>query len=156
MSDSILYSGSCFCGEVEFAVTAEPFSRNECHCTVCQRLSGGPSCLAVLFPGQESLKVVKGNDMLKELKTSENLNRYFCTLCGAPVYGITADLAICSLSSLKRDDNGKIIHLDSLAPTAHIFYSDRIQNVIDDKPKFAAFPSGEPLMIDEKGNAIDE
>jgi hypothetical protein len=156
MSDSILYSGSCFCGEVEFAVIAEPIGRCECHCTVCQRLSGGPSCLVARFPGQDSLKVVKGNDMLTEVITSEEMNRYFCSLCGANMNAITAEHSYCALSSLKRDDDGKIIHLDRLAPTVHIFYSDRIQNVIDDKPKFATYPSGEPLMIDEKGNVIGE
>lgn len=158
--DCVLYSGSCFCGEVEFAATAEPIWSCECHCTICQRLSGGPSCFCVAFPGQESVKVVKGNDKLTQVKTSEGMNRYYCSLCAAPVYNISVDdkfdFRDCSLSSFKRNDKGKILDVDKLAPTVHIFYSNRMQNVIDDKPKFATYPLGEPLPIDEKGNVIEE
>ena len=34
------YTASCFCGEVQYAVDADPVSAKFCHCTDCQRLHG--------------------------------------------------------------------------------------------------------------------
>ena len=34
--------GGCACGAVRYALTAEPLIVHACHCTDCQRLTGGP------------------------------------------------------------------------------------------------------------------
>jgi hypothetical protein len=35
-------TGGCLCGAVRFRVTAKPFAAYYCHCTMCQKTTGGP------------------------------------------------------------------------------------------------------------------
>ena len=41
MSDAENFSGRCTCGEVRFRMNRRPMIVHACHCTECQRLSGG-------------------------------------------------------------------------------------------------------------------
>lgn len=37
---NILYTASCMCGEVQYAVDSDPVAAKYCHCTSCQTLHG--------------------------------------------------------------------------------------------------------------------
>lgn len=41
MADQTRFEGRCACGEVRFRLTSRPMFVHACHCTECQRLSGG-------------------------------------------------------------------------------------------------------------------
>lgn len=41
MADEPTFEGGCTCGEVRFRMTSRPMFVHACHCTECQRLSGG-------------------------------------------------------------------------------------------------------------------
>jgi hypothetical protein len=42
------YQASCFCGAVQYEVSADPVDAKICHCPTCQRLHGAPMQWAVL------------------------------------------------------------------------------------------------------------
>ena len=42
MSNEKTYTGSCFCGDVQFTVNGEPVAMGYCHCESCRRWSAGP------------------------------------------------------------------------------------------------------------------
>jgi hypothetical protein len=52
-------SGGCRCGQVRFAVASPPLLTMACHCTGCQRMTGGPYSLSVMV-GSEGFEVTAG------------------------------------------------------------------------------------------------
>lgn len=42
--------GGCRCGQVRFRVTAPPLVTMACHCTGCQKMTGGPYSVSVAVP----------------------------------------------------------------------------------------------------------
>lgn len=40
------YLGHCLCGQIKFQLTSEPLTLYACHCTDCQRRSGGALLLS--------------------------------------------------------------------------------------------------------------
>jgi hypothetical protein len=44
-------TGSCLCGQVEFAVTGPPLVTFACHCAGCRKLTSAPFSLSSLYPG---------------------------------------------------------------------------------------------------------
>ncbi|MBC7994701.1 MAG: GFA family protein [Rhizobacter sp.] len=57
------YSGTCMCGQIKFRLTTEPITLYACHCTDCQRRSGGALLLS-MWVYRESLEVLKGTPLL--------------------------------------------------------------------------------------------
>lgn len=53
------YPAHCLCGQVRFRLNAEPLTLYACHCTDCQRRSGGALLLSMWVP-RESIEVVQG------------------------------------------------------------------------------------------------
>lgn len=48
MSEPERHDGRCSCGEVRYRMRSEPMIVHACHCTECQRLSGGPFAINAL------------------------------------------------------------------------------------------------------------
>lgn len=118
-----------------------------CHCTICQRILGGsPTSIAGVAP--DALTVTEGKDELLAVKTSEFCTRYRCRKCGAPVYSEYTDPQFSfmdfGMTSLERGADGKFKlseeERQAIKPTAHIFYNDRVMDVVDGLPKFVGFP----------------
>src|SRR5262245_41324731 len=81
MTDPVLHTGSCRCGIVQFAVSAEPFYISYCHCTDCRKASGAPVSAFVGFPTDQV--AIEGDT----LTVYENgpVKRSFCGRCGSPI-----------------------------------------------------------------------
>src|SRR5258706_16175940 len=82
MSEAI--HGACLCGKVEFDVR-EPEAMGGCHCTRCQRWTGGSGTM-VLVVAPENFKITKGQDLLKRYQEGQFADRHFCGNCGSGVY----------------------------------------------------------------------
>ena len=54
------YLGNCLCGIVKFQLNTEPITCYACHCTDCQRRSGGPLLLS-MWVARDSIEVLEGN-----------------------------------------------------------------------------------------------
>ncbi len=58
-------SGGCLCGAVRFRVTAKPVAAYYCHCTMCQKNSGGPFMPSATVP-IEAFAFTKGEPKVYE------------------------------------------------------------------------------------------
>lgn len=80
------YRGGCGCGALRYAIAAEPFQANDCHCRQCQRDSGTGHGSYLAFP--HGAAVLTGEaasfDFVGDLGTVKR--RVFCPVCGTPVY----------------------------------------------------------------------
>jgi hypothetical protein len=81
---SELVHGACLCGKVKFDVH-EPQAMGVCHCTRCQRWTGGPGS-TVLVVAAKNFKVTQGQESMKRYHEENFADRYFCGHCGSGIY----------------------------------------------------------------------
>lgn len=78
-------TGGCMCGGVRFEVTEPPLTASYCHCTRCQRRTGtAASVQARVAPG--SVRVVKGDDLIRGWKPDDGFAKEFCSTCGSALW----------------------------------------------------------------------
>lgn len=82
MSETI--QGACLCGGVAFELR-EPEGTGYCHCTRCQRWTGGPG-----FPEVEvdeaNFTITKGADLVRRFREEGHSALCFCGTCGSSLY----------------------------------------------------------------------
>lgn len=78
---AMTYSGSCFCGAVEFTVSGEPVAVGYCHCGSCRRWSASPVNAFSLWQ-PEALQITRGADRIGVYNKSELSYRKYCSKCG--------------------------------------------------------------------------
>lgn len=121
------YSGRCLCGAIRFEITGPVEPPVACHCTQCQRHSGG-MWVAITAPS-ESVEISRTR--LAWVSVSERARRGFCLDCGGYLFwqeveSDTIDVAFGALD----DPNG-------LALAAHIFVSEsRLPLPADGLPRY--------------------
>jgi hypothetical protein len=98
-------TGRCLCGSITYSVDAEPMVQAVCHCSDCQRQTGGPFTVVVGVP--LSALAVEGDTLGSFTTVGEDhggeTERNFCTACGAPIFSVAAvlpDLALIKSGSL--------------------------------------------------------
>jgi hypothetical protein len=83
-------TGHCGCGAVRFEIDEPLDAAGYCHCTRCQRRTGGAaSASARLVPG--SLRIVSGEGSLKAWKPDNGFAKIFCAECGSALFGSPPD-----------------------------------------------------------------
>ena len=83
MSETI--HGACLCGQVTFDVH-EPEEMSVCHCTRCQRWSGGASTSSVEVEGA-NFELTAGRELIKHFTQEGFSGVGFCSSCGSSLYG---------------------------------------------------------------------
>ena len=79
-------SGSCLCGGVAYEVTL-PFRRaGYCHCSRCRKHSGAGGLVQGRVP-RAALRVVRGEELLREFRPGDGLPKVFCSACGSSLFG---------------------------------------------------------------------
>jgi hypothetical protein len=98
-------TGRCLCGRVTYRAEAAPVLQLACHCTDCQRQTGGPFTVVVGVP--RAAFTVEGDTLSSFTTIGEDhggeTQRNFCTACGAPVFSISSvvpELALIKAGSL--------------------------------------------------------
>jgi hypothetical protein len=80
------------CGAVTYGAHAEPVVHAVCHCTDCQRQTGGPFSVFVGVP--QAAFTCQGDTLASFSTTGEDhggeTQRKFCSACGSPVFSIAA------------------------------------------------------------------
>ena len=79
---SVIQEGGCLCGSVRFRVTGEPTWCGACHCTQCQRWTGGGPLMTVRATELEMI----GEDRIEAHHASEWGERAVCGTCGSTLY----------------------------------------------------------------------
>ena len=126
--------GGCMCGAVRYEIDEPLLGALYCHCKRCQRRSGGPfSTTALTAPG--SLRVVGGEERLKDYRPDGGYVKTFCSECGSHVYTTNPDD-----SNLRAVRMGTIDGDPGVAFGAHQYcnYSAPWEPVFEDGlPRFA-------------------
>jgi hypothetical protein len=79
-------SGGCLCGRVRFELTEPPVAAGYCHCTRCQRRTGGAASAQARIDGR-TLRLLQGEDFVKAWRHPEGgFEKCFCGECGAHLF----------------------------------------------------------------------
>ena len=78
-----MHTGSCLCGAVKFQVEGELRPPDGCHCIQCRKTSG--HYWASTDVPRKALKV-EGEFNVAWYRSSENVQRGFCSTCGASLF----------------------------------------------------------------------
>jgi hypothetical protein len=80
-------TGGCGCGAVRFTVSAPLVGAAYCHCTRCQRRTGGGSSVSALVqPG--TFTITQGQDAVGTWSPEDGWEKMFCARCGSALYGV--------------------------------------------------------------------
>ena len=127
MSTENTHRGKCFCGAVEFTVTAEPAAMGYCHCSSCREWSAGPVNAFTLWP-PDKVKVTKGAANTVVYHRTNNSLRKWCKTRGGhlftdhPGWRLT-DVCAAIIPSLQFN------------PALHLNYQETVLPMKDGLPK---------------------
>src|SRR3954471_20698370 len=75
-------SGGCACGAIRFTVRGAIRDVHYCHCSRCQRASGGPFATLVWVAGADVIWM----GLPASFRSSPAARRGFCAACGTPLF----------------------------------------------------------------------
>ena len=131
--DSSTYSGSCFCGAVQFSVTGDPVAMGYCHCDSCRKWSAGPINAFTLWK-PDALRITRGAEKIGTYNKTPTSYRKWCKDCGGhlftehPQWGLT-DVYAAVIPTLK------------FKPGVHVHYQETVLHVKDGLPKMKDLPA---------------
>ena len=79
------YSGSCFCGAVQFTVSGEPVAMGYCHCDTCRHWSAGPVNAFTLWK-PDAVWITQGAENIGTYNKNPRSYRKWCTSCGGHIF----------------------------------------------------------------------
>jgi hypothetical protein len=95
MSETSL-TGGCLCGGVRYEITEPLLKMTYCHCTRCQRRTGAAaSPQGRIVPG--SLRILQGEELVKEWKPERGFGKCFCSACGGGLWSRSPEGEIASV-----------------------------------------------------------
>jgi hypothetical protein len=114
------YTGSCFCGGVEYEVSKPIKFVAHDHCSICRRISGSAF---VTWCGvkADQFKLISGAHLISSFKSTSEAERQFCRTCGTHLFFRSSHWegeVHFTLATIKQS-------MDEL-PKAHVFYSDKV------------------------------
>ncbi len=79
--------GGCLCGAVRFEATLDAPRMVQCHCSDCQKVSGGaPSFLVGLPSGDFQVTEGAPAEFAVTGASGKPVRRFFCAACGTPLH----------------------------------------------------------------------
>lgn len=123
----------CECGAARFSVSGQPLLRGFCHCTICQAFNDAPFADITLFRRQDVTMPAEGSVAYRNYASPAMLYRGKCVKCQKPAveyidFPLMPDVVIVPTAVI---DDQSIVP----APSLHIFYDRRQQDVDDALPK---------------------
>jgi hypothetical protein len=135
---------TCPCGKTAFASTVDPLGAGTCHCNECRILTQGIACEAIVYPGG-TLQVTTGQ-LSAVARPDMKMTVYACPDCKCMLYhNEINNLDVVATSEIKRCYGGSLPD-ESLTPSMHCWYRERVYDVADGLPKFAGMPGASPLL----------
>lgn len=139
-----IYSGRCFCGEVEVTVSGAPVAQGFCHCGSCRSWSAAPLNAFTLWK-PDAVRVTKGANSVGVYHKTERSYRRYCTQCGGhlftehPTWGVI-DVYAATVPTFKY------------VPQLHVNYGETVLRLRDGLPKFGDMPNemgGSGALLEE-------
>jgi hypothetical protein len=111
-------TGGCACGAVRFKVTGPFMGVGVCHCTDCQKASGGGPNYVALAP-KDAFEVTRGEAKIYRSKgdSGGEVGRAFCAECGSPLWSLPPDAPFVPVKLGALDDSS------DLTPMLHLYVS---------------------------------
>ncbi|KAI1755112.1 Mss4-like protein [Xylaria castorea] len=83
-------TGSCLCGGVKVEMRGDPFVKNVCHCSSCQKFTGAAYGLTAGYKTEQVTFTEAEPSVMKTYadtspESGDVLKRSFCGKCGSPV-----------------------------------------------------------------------
>jgi len=135
-------TGGCACGAIRFKITAPFMGVGACHCTDCQKGSGGGPNYAALAPN-DAFVVTKGEAKIYvgRADSGAETRRAFCPDCGTPLWSTPAGAPFTPVKIGALDDSS------DLTPALHLYVSSApswhlMQEGAPQFPKMPPFPPG--------------
>ena len=126
-------SGSCYCGEVRYAVADAFRYALNCHCSNCRRTTGAAF---KPFAGieREHLQITKGDAHLMIVGDATTHDAH-CKTCGSLLYSLVRDGAFVHVTL------GTLVDDPGIRPSAHIFVGSKAPwfPITDDLPQHDEF-----------------
>jgi hypothetical protein len=83
-------TGGCMCGAVRYEVDAPLEVAYYCHCTRCQRRTGGSASISArVEPG--SFRIGRGEELVSVFQPDRGFAKAFCSACGSALYSQSPD-----------------------------------------------------------------
>ena len=122
MESNVSQCASCFCGAVEFSLTAKPMFVHCCHCTDCQTQAGGAFAINAIIEA-EHVRLTKGKPVRVTMPTESGRPHdiYRCAKCQTALwsdYGRRKVMLFVRVSTLKRPHR--------IVPDVHIFTRSKV------------------------------
>ncbi len=135
-------TGSCLCGGVTFSIEGELEPIQVCHCKQCRKAQGTPF-VSNIPVSAAAFTLLSGEQLLSVYESSPGKHRFFCKVCGSPVYSRRD-----GLPEVLRIRAGTLDGELQTRPVAHFYYAHRANwfEVNDELPKFpeAYIPAKKP------------
>ncbi len=77
-----MVEGSCLCGGVAYQLVRRGHFINNCHCSRCRKATGG-AFSSNLHISKDHFQWLKGEELLRTFRKTENLIISFCEICGS-------------------------------------------------------------------------
>jgi hypothetical protein len=85
-----MLTGGCMCGGIRYEVGEPLVVAGYCHCTRCQRRTGGAASISArIAPG--SLRVVQGEELLRSWRAEDGFAKVSCSVCGSQMWSENPD-----------------------------------------------------------------
>jgi len=133
-------TGGCLCGAVRYSTSAAPSLMANCHCTDCQKSSGGAFACVLALP-ENQVKFEKGGLKWYEKKgdSGNAVRRGFCQNCGSQIASTADAMPGAILLKAGTIDDGKLYQPQM------VLYTDSKQSWVTDPsgiPHFPGMPQG--------------
>lgn len=135
-NESSVTTGGCLCGSVRYEVKGPLRNVVNCHCSICQRLTG--SFGAHTKARKLNIRVTKDTG-LAWYKSSEIARRGFCRDCGSSLFWEPFDLDATGILA------GSVDGPTGLSSIGHIFVGEKCDfyEITDKLPQYDASSDGE-------------
>ena len=80
-----MLTGGCLCGGVRYEIDEPLVSASYCHCTRCQRRTGTAASAQARVPAG-ALRVVQGEQLVREWAPPDGWPKCFCSVCGSALW----------------------------------------------------------------------
>ena len=131
-----MLNGACLCGKVRYEIEGEPRFMYQCHCGKC-RAASGASFVTNIVVNADRFRVTAGKESLAAFESSPQKFRYFCSICGSPIYSHgekTKHMVSVHCGSLKQDPGLRVAYHSFVASKAAWI------DICDEQPEFPEWP----------------